>query len=271
MKALSDILEVTKLPGVLQRGQQLGSTMTDGVSITHRQDLRSISTDQVNTRLKAFLESLESCSTKHEETPIYHTDFGFMGMREKITINSVNSDDLKNLRRELEILNQPSGRDCALREIGALSLVMPRKNRDDGDLKILVTVYASDIEEYPEDVLAWVCRDIRRKQRFFPTIDELRSACEQRCALRRDLLRQVVNQNYQAIADHKTKNHVSWKDLAKPKWKQEHWDDYANEALAMAEMAKKGTVSDLEFWIKETARRRNEMVLAGFMPKEMQE
>lgn len=119
-------------------------------------------------------------------------EYGFMRTREIPEFHTDHPDGLKELLRALEIAFRPCPKDEILKELYAMSLAMARRKDQDVDFKMMLAVYAKDLSEYPRDVILDACGEIRREQRFFPTIADLRDECEQRFEFRRALLNETL-------------------------------------------------------------------------------
>lgn len=78
-----------------------------------------------------------------------------------------------------------------MKELYGMSLGMARRKDQDEDFKMMIAIYARDLSEYPRDVVTDACAEVRREQRFFPTIADLRDECEARFEFRRGLLREL--------------------------------------------------------------------------------
>jgi hypothetical protein len=80
-----------------------------------------------------------------------------------------------------------------MKELYGMSLGMARRKDQDEDFKMMIALYAGDLGEYPRDVIVDVCREMRREQKFFPVISDIRDECESRFEFRKALRSELEN------------------------------------------------------------------------------
>ena len=85
----------------------------------------------------------------------------------------------------------PCRQEIIKRELYAMTLVMARKKDEDIDFKAMIAVYSIDLCDYPEDVILSVCRDMRAEKKFFPSLNEIKNACNERFEFRKAMLREI--------------------------------------------------------------------------------
>lgn len=107
----------------------------------------------------------------------------------KITARS--PDDAKEYLRLVYAGCEPSPKDEVMKEVYAMSVAMARRKDQDDDYKMMVAVYAEDLQEFPLDIVRDACKGIRKTKTFFPTLSEICDGCRERFAFRRALLREL--------------------------------------------------------------------------------
>jgi hypothetical protein len=150
--------------------------------------------DQIDTSLKASLRSLPNLLVSYRKTSVVHPEYGFMRTRELPEIRLKSSTDIAELYRCVELACDPCPKEEIGKQLYAMSMSMAKRKSQEADFKMLLVIYAGDLAEYPRDVILDACREIRRGSKFFPTISELRDACDARFEFRRSLLTELAKQ-----------------------------------------------------------------------------
>jgi hypothetical protein len=199
MKTLSQVLDNLPLNAGAENNAGLpipqhGLTQAAGMTsqaLTLMRDLiaqKPTEPAAIDRGLKAAVNSWPNLSVSYRKTSVVSPEYGFLRTREIPEFRTNEPDGLKELLRALELASRPCPKDEVLKELYAMSLGMARRKDQDTDFKMMIAVYANDLSDYPRDVILDACGEIRREQRFFPTISDLRDACEERFEFRRALL-----------------------------------------------------------------------------------
>ena len=198
MKTLSQVLDNLPmnagaesnagLPTLPHGSTPAAGTTSQALTLIRATAERSMDSAAINSNLKAALNSWPNLSVSYRKTSVVSPEYGFMRVREIPQFSTNDPEGLKELHRALEHSTKPCPKDEILKELYAMSLGMARRKDQDIDFKMMLSVYANDLGEYPRDVILDACGEIRREQRFFPTIADLRDFCEERFEFRRALL-----------------------------------------------------------------------------------
>lgn len=192
------------------------------------------------------------------------TDDGgeFIRCRQIADITTEDVPAVTNLYRDVYAASKPAPRELVIKELTAMSIGMARRKDHDTDFRALLVVYANDLAEYPSDVIADACKALRRENRFFPTISEMRDACEERFEFRRSLsveLRNIIDGN-KRLAPPDPRAQMHYKELSnKRDWLPCHWEWYVSDADKMIEFSRKnGRASQAEEWeVERDARKKS--------------
>lgn len=259
MQDFPNTQKATRSPVVTPRAQPPGSKTTAGNRTTAQ--LASLSTAVVNQKLKAELNSLPSCVLKIQAIPVISEAHGFLGTREIPSLSTTNPLCLKDFSAELRDLCRPCAPELIARELYGMTLVMARRKEEDLDFKSMIAVFKADLSEYPEDVIVAVCHEFRKTQKFFPTLSDLRAACEDRFEFRRALLAQIdaIGAGHAALAapaPSDPRAALSHRELDREEWLPCHWAEFCAEAHRMSALwEQNGDTERSASWKAEAERR----------------
>lgn len=139
-----------------------------------------------------------------------------------------------------------------------------RIGSEDSDRAILLKDYVCALQEFPEFVLATVCRffwekDPReeRSRPFMPRIDELASVCREFCSA-------IEKRRAGGVPLHTKPQNASLprkldrRDVPRSQWTVQDWDDHIAEACEMVDLARSNPgMLDLAGWEEELKQREN--------------
>ena len=142
---------------------------------------------------------------------------------------------MKGIYREVLELALPAPVDMIVRELTAMSLGMARRKDQEADYRGLLMVYARDLGEYPEDVISSCCEHLRREQKFFPTISEMRNACEKQIEFRRALANEInaLMSGKKRLGPPDPRAQMHFKSLPRKDWLPVHYEDWVGDAERM--------------------------------------
>ena len=189
-----------ELASPAQTGTPRSATALSVRAAAEQGQLDRVDNHAVDEAIKAYLESRKTLSVHLSAEPLYHAQYGFLRVRETWSIDACGDDDIAKMRAFLERICAPAGPELVLQQVLGMALAMAKRAMQADDYKAQAAIYADDLAEYPEDVILHVCRAMRRGQRIFPIVKEMRDACEERVEFRRDLLRQLVAGRFQRRA-----------------------------------------------------------------------
>lgn len=172
---------------IQQHGSMAAVGTTNSLIPILRTQHHKMSPDQIDNNLKAVAKSLLNSSITFQTNGMYSKDGEYMGTRITPVISKADHASLMEVYRVTDDMCAPGGRELVMKEIYALSVVMARRKDEETDYKVLVSVYAEDLAEFPVDVISDVCKEVRRTQKFFPTISDLRNLCVERIMFRTSL------------------------------------------------------------------------------------
>ncbi len=90
--------------------------------------------------------------------------------------------------RLLEMLNARAAPEACQQELARLALLTKAKNECQEDLTIRLGVLGEELSEFPIDCVRDSCRSWAKSEKWFPSLSELREACQDRAMKRRGLL-----------------------------------------------------------------------------------
>jgi len=87
----------------------------------------------------------------------------------------------------LDTLERRPSRPELVQEVTRCLAVTVARERDQADLKAMLAVMAEELAEFPADVLRAELRSWARREKWWPTLAELRERCERAMRLRKSL------------------------------------------------------------------------------------
>lgn len=197
---------------------------------------------------------------------IYGYEFDRIGDRETFTPRgNLASDRLR------ETILRPTTQRNTVFHLTRLA-IHRRDTRGAEAFGIAVGEIAADLRDVSEWAVVTACREMRQREGWYPSAPEIVKTIREADARLRRHFGQTGGTPPALTADPPPPSRRDWKDTPKPQWDAAHWADYIADAFGMAAQAKANPgLLDLEFWVMETARRRNESAIAGFMQVELQD
>lgn len=119
------------------------------------------------------------------------TSHGFDTELIRYDFDGAPEDDVAAARDLLQAVNAPCPKEIAVTAITTLRARTKARSDQQQDQDTMLAIYASDVMEYPADIVVEACRSIGRSQVFFPSVSEIIDACEWRVRERRLLLRAI--------------------------------------------------------------------------------
>lgn len=214
---------------------------------------------QIDQHLKAILKSQRNLFTTFKKLDITKENFGFVRSREVPEIRGTDIGAVKEVYRQCLELCGGAGPERIVAELTAMSVSMVRR-ADTDNYRTQLLVYARDLEEYPEDVILEACTDIRRSNKFFPSISELIDACEERYEFRRALKKEceMLLEGRKKLIPHDPRGELHWKEIPQKDWLPQHYDWWVSEAERMLELAKQNEgILTADSWVQEIERRKS--------------
>lgn len=89
----------------------------------------------------------------------------------------------------LNVLDQPYERPALVKEITRCLLLTKARAQDQTDQTLMLSVLTSELSEFPADVVASELRSWSRREKWWPTLSELRDRCQQAMRVRKSLRR----------------------------------------------------------------------------------
>jgi hypothetical protein len=87
----------------------------------------------------------------------------------------------------LDVLDRRPSRAELVQEVTRCLAVTVARERDQADLKAMLAVMAEELAEFPADVLRAELSAWARREKWWPTLSELRDRCQRAMRLRRSL------------------------------------------------------------------------------------
>lgn len=112
--------------------------------------------------------------------PLMNADFDVLGYRGRLP---------DGLRPLVELINQPAGPKM-VNGAAARCLSVTKSRATDGmDLRMMLAVFADELAEFPEDVVATAFRNWARREKWWPSLAEIRDHCQRLNRVRSSLWR----------------------------------------------------------------------------------
>lgn len=258
MKPLSQVLNnipmnASENPRTTSLTRQHGSTPAAGMMNPEATALPH----QIDQHLKARLKSLRNLSVTYATATVTDPQHGFLRTREIPQIKGTSIIEVKEIYREVLELCAPAPTDMILREITAMSIGMARRKDQADDYRALLLVYTKDLAEYPEDVIQHATEFMRREIKFFPTISEIRDACEELYEFRRALKSACEHLLEGRVKLAAPVEETHFKAIPQREWNAQHYDWWVEEAERMVDLARQNeSVLRADEWLAELARRQ---------------
>lgn len=145
-----------------------------------KEALASRDSDKAGLALQALLRPLERSSLEPELT----SDFEVTGYR---LTGPIPAQKLAVLTAWTERMTEPCGREAISREaLRCLSLTKSRE-RDAADLQLFAAALADELAEFPIDVATTAFRKWARREKWWPSLAEIREPCLREMRWRRSL------------------------------------------------------------------------------------
>lgn len=267
MKSISDLT-----PAIIQAAQENQNQIAPITTAPRLSPLESADIEKIEAVIvQHFTVRREPIygtkTTRDQHGEIVSQEFDLLGYRETMTPHA-GTEVPHRLR---EALLRPATTRHVVFHLTRLA-AHRRDTRGPAGLAAALTDIALDLGSVSEWAVVCACRDFRLRatagKNWYPETGEIINAISAQDAMLRRLLEPKAAEAQKITAQPMPK---TWNELPKPQWGVQHWADYAANALRMAEMAKQNpSMFDPEFWVIETARRRNEAALAGFVPEEVE-
>jgi hypothetical protein len=147
--------------------------------------------EAVDQALVALLPpSLASTCRTIERTwndPVYGFDFEVTGYSFGSGILDASDDDLRTARNMVALYMEPPSEAVIKQELARLRASTKSRESDNDDVAMGFQVLAEECSEYPADVVVWALRGWAKRERFYPSLAEVRDLL-QRGARRRESL-----------------------------------------------------------------------------------
>lgn len=141
--------------------------------------------EAVDRALAALLKPLEMSCLE----PRLTSDFELQGWRRTADLPS---NMLPALRQTAEAITKPAGRSLAAQEAGRCLLLTKSKSSDQTDLKLMIAALADEMGEYPADVLVTAFRRWAKREKWSPSLAEIKAECDRLCRLRKSFAKAVA-------------------------------------------------------------------------------
>lgn len=89
----------------------------------------------------------------------------------------------------LDTLDRKPSRAELVTEIGRCLMLTKSRPQDQGDQTLMLAALTQELSEFPADVLATELRKWARREKWWPTLSELRDKCQQAMRVRKSLRR----------------------------------------------------------------------------------
>jgi hypothetical protein len=105
----------------------------------------------------------------------YGTDIIFEGFELSRELPEIEKAEAREL---LAKANARCPKDIAAKAVAVLRARTKARAEQSDDLKLLVSVFAEDLQRYPADIVISACREWGENQKWFPSWSELKERCE---------------------------------------------------------------------------------------------
>lgn len=80
---------------------------------------------------------------------------------------------------------KPAPKESIFKILARLKISTGSRNQDDADARLERRVYVDELTEFPLDVIDEACRKWARREKWFPSVSEIRAECQQLVRYRR--------------------------------------------------------------------------------------
>lgn len=87
----------------------------------------------------------------------------------------------------LDTIDQPAPRNQLLQEIARCLTVTASRAKDEADIKGMMAILTDELASFPADIVASELRSWARREKWWPTLSELRDRCQQAMRVRKSL------------------------------------------------------------------------------------
>ena len=152
---------------------------------TVREAVQAQDAELVDRALAALLRPLERSCLAPNLTP----EFDLKGWRKT---GEIPADMLPDLRRTAVAILRPAGQAIAAQEAGRCLLLTKSRSSDQTDLKLMIAALADELADYPADVLTTAFRRWAKREKWSPSLAEIKAECDRFCRLRRSFAAAVA-------------------------------------------------------------------------------
>lgn len=165
-------------PGLRPIGPQPGGSVSINSLSSLQGALVALDADQVRRTVEASLAPSWSLR------PLTDSEWGLAGFT---AARSLTQEERMKIGQLAESLLTPTPAQQVRREAAKCLTVTASREREGMDIKIMLEVFADELSEFPPDVVGMAFREWARREKWWPTLSEIRNTCLREVKWRKSL------------------------------------------------------------------------------------